>query len=403
MGCVGIVAEYNPFHNGHRHHIAEAKRAAGADTCLVVMSADFVQRGEPAVADKFTRARWALQHGADMVIELPEVFSCACAERFASGAVRLLAGTGLVDSICFGSECGDISLLEKAAESEIDPALLRDGLAAGNSYPKAMAMARGAELGPNDLLGTEYIRAIKKYAPHIKAFTVRRIGDYDDGDMSGEFSSAAAIRRALAPTADVQRMSARLFDSLNAALPRRVLTELSELIHDGLCPASSSMLSDAVISRLRRMSAEEIAALPEVSEGLENLFARCSGAGDTAEMLAGVKSKRYTMARLKRISICALLGVTEELQSAVAFDDSYLYARVLGIREGRRELISKLVSSAKIPVLTQAAERERLCENAKRVLNVSALAHRLYSLARPYERAADDDAAHRLEEVSPAE
>ncbi len=398
MRCVGIIAEYNPFHNGHRYHIAEAKRLANAEAAVVIMSGDFVQRGEPAVADKFTRAIWALRSGADMVIELPEVFSVACAERFASGAVRILAGSGLLDALCFGSESGDLGLLRKVSESEPDPNALRAALALGQSYPKAMASAGAAELGPNDTLGLEYLRAVKKHSPSTEVFAIKRVGGaYDEGELNGEFSSAAAIRRALAPAADIGRMSERLFDSLNAALPRDVLSDIAEQMRKGLCPALAARLSDAVISRFRSMSAEEIAALPEVAEGLENLFIRHSVAeGDIDRMLSAVKSKRYTMARLKRISMSALLGITEALQGAAAADDGYLYARVLGMAKGAEGLASRLVSGASIPVIMQAADRNALGEKARSVLEKSALAHRLHALARPYERGADEDSSHRL-------
>lgn len=397
MKTVGIVAEYNPFHNGHAYHIAEAKRQTGADLALVVMSADFVQRGEPAIADKFTRTKWALDGGADFVFELPEVFSCACAERFASGAVRILAGTGIVDALCFGSESGDIKLLQKAADTEPDSEKLRTALADGMPYPKAMAFASGGPLAPNDILGVEYLRAIKKYAPAMEAHAIKRIGGYDETELSGEYSSAAAIRRALAPTADLQRISERLFDELNSALPGEVLKDVSSMLREGLCPASDERLSEVLLYRLRTMTAEDIALLPEVSEGLENLFARhAAEAGDYRRMLAAVKSKRYTMARLKRICTCALLGVTEELQRAASFDCNYLYARLLGLQTGFRDILGDIAERSTIPLIFRREDRALLPPEAARVLAVTELAHKVHALARPYEKAADEDAEHML-------
>ena len=398
MSCVGIVAEYNPFHNGHRYHLSEAKRVTGAEHAIVVMSGSFVQRGEPAVADKFTRAEWALKNGADMVIELQEVFSCACAERFASGAVRLLAATGLVDSLCFGSETGNIDKLSKVSSAEIDRAQLDEALSSGLSFPKAMARASDAPLAPNDILGVEYLRAIRKFAPHIKPYAVKRIGGgYAEAELCGEYSSASAVRNALKTAADVQRMSPAVFDGLLAALPKDVLDDLAAMLKEGVVPASDTRLSDVILYRMRCMSAEEIAALPEVSEGLENLFVRHSTAhGDYSRMLAGVKSKRYTMARLKRISMCALLGISEQLQRSAFKDDSCLYLRVLGIKKSSEKLLSLLSEKSKAPVVIAAADREKLCVKACEVMDAASRANSIHALARPYDNRAIEDISHRL-------
>ena len=400
MNCVGVIAEYNPFHNGHRYMLTEAKRLTGADTLVACMSASFVQRGEPGMADKFTRAKWALENGADIVIELPDVFSCACAERFASGAVRILLGAGVMDALCFGSECGDTELLRETAFADADPDKLREALARGLSYPRAVAEA-GAGLSPNDILGVEYLRALKRYSPDTPAFAVKRIGGYDDRELAGEYSSAAAIRRALAPCADIARISPKLFDSLCSAMPRGVLEDIAGLIHEGVCPAGLDRLSPVLLYKLRSMSAEDIAELPEVSEGLENLFKKYSAEeGDCGRMLEGVKSKRYTMARLKRICMCALLGVTEELQAAAHADDRYLYARVLGIREDASPLLARMSERAKIPVIAQASDRNALCPEARRVESISALAHRIRALANPYELGVREDAPELLGELA---
>lgn len=397
MNCVGIVAEYNPFHNGHSYHIREAKRLTGAERAVVVMSGSFVQRGEPACADKFTRAAWALENGADMVIELPEVFSCACAERFAFGALLLLSGAGIVDSICFGSECGDIERLKRAAYCAVDPKRFSAALASGLSYPSAMASASDEAFSPNDILGVEYLRALSRLGSDIRPFALRRIGGYADAELCGEYSSAAAIRRALLTAGKVGCISPSAFDGLRAALPAKELEDIAELIRKGVFPASADRLSDAVLYRLRCMSAEEIAGLPEVSEGLENLFVRHAvSEGEYSRMLSEVKSKRYTMARLKRICMCAVLGVTEELQVAACEDEGYAYLRVLGVRNECTELLGELEKRASLPLIIRREDRNSLGEKALRVLRVSELAHRLHALARPFERGADDDAAHRL-------
>ena len=178
MHSVGIIAEYNPFHNGHEHHILRAKQKSGARYAIVCMSASFTQRGEPACLDKFNRTRLALLCGADMVIELPDLLACACAERFAYGGVRLLASTGLVDARAFGSECGDTDPLKRAASLDLSGEAMQAALASGLSYPSAAAQAMRAHgilldtSAPNDMLAVEYLRQLNKLAPSIEPIAV---------------------------------------------------------------------------------------------------------------------------------------------------------------------------------------------------------------------------------------
>lgn len=400
MRTLGIIAEYNPFHMGHRYHIDEAKRVSGADRVVVIMSASFVQRGEPACADKFRRAEWAVLNGADMVIELPDVFSCSCAERFASGAVRILSGTGIVDALCFGSETGDIEYLKEAAFKEPDPGLFSEAMDSGLSYPAAVmeASASPFPLKPNDILGIEYIRAAKKYGLGFEFFCVKREGQgHDEKNMTSEFSSALAIRKAIADYSVIGSMTPERFDFLKSSLPKNVLDDICSAVRAGVFPASDNALSDAVIYCMRRMSAEEIARLPEVSEGLENLFKRYSlECGSYFDMLKRVKSKRYTMARLKRISMYALLGVTSELQDRAYNDDSALYARVLAVKESSMDMLGKLSENASIPVIVRSSDREKLSEVGRRVEAVSNLAHSVKAVGQPYDKSVKSDMSYRL-------
>ena len=180
MKNIGIVAEYNPFHNGHAYHIEQARKIAGGGSVIAVMSASFVQRGEPAAFDKFTRTAMALQGGADMVLELPDILSLSCAERFALGGVRILSASGIADRLCFGSEGGDIDALRRAADSKLSGDELSSALSSGLSYPAAAARqlrAHGIGVGsnnPNDVLGIEYIRALNRIAPAIRPFARHR-------------------------------------------------------------------------------------------------------------------------------------------------------------------------------------------------------------------------------------
>ncbi len=397
MKTVSIVAEYNPFHNGHAYQLAEAKRLSGAERAVVVMSASFVQRGEPACADKFTRAKWALDGGADMVLELPDLFSAACAERFACGAVRILAGAGFAESLSFGSETGDAEALRAAALKCEDSAAVADCLKRGLSYPAALAEA-GCALGPNDILGAEYLRAAAKYSPDTAVYAVKREGaGHADEKLGGEFSSAGAIRRAFFSASATGRLCPAVLDGLSGALPRIVLEDAAELMRTGVFPASLEGLSDAALYALRRMSREEMRMLPEVAEGLENLFAEhAADSSGITELLGKVKSKRYTMARLKRIAMCALLGVSEELQRGAASDESRLYARVLGVKKGAEGLIGELSERSRIPVVVRSSDAEKLPDAARETLRVSELAHAIRAVGQPYEKSFEPDLSHRL-------
>ena len=397
MKTVGIVAEYNPFHNGHRYHIEEARRVACADRVVVIMSGSFVQRGEPACADKFKRAEWAIAGGADAVIELPDVFSLSCAERFASGAVRILSGTGIVDCICFGSETGDIEALKRLSETERDSELFSAVIAEGVSYPRAMEASSGVSLSPNDILGVEYLRAVSKFAPRIEPYAIKRIGGgYGDTEPDAEFSSAMAIRNIFLRYDTMSGMSPSDFDTLSSSLPENVLKDISEAIGNGVFPASDRELSDAILYRIRTMTKDEIASLPEVSEGLENLFDKYGAADDYHAMLSGIKSKRYTMARLKRISMCALLGIDSDLQNSAAENDEALYARVLAVKKGSEDLLADICEKATVPVIVRASDREYLPPLAARVERISSLAHSVRALGQPYDKSYTEDSSYRL-------
>lgn len=396
MKTVAIIAEYNPFHLGHKYHIEEAKRLSGAKRALVVMSGSFVQRGEPACADKFIRAQWAADNGADIVIELPDVLSLSCAERFASAGVKIIKGTGLADCICFGSETADIDRLIAAASSKPDESAFDEAISAGLSYPAALSCATGNKLGPNDILGIEYLRTINSFAPDIKAFAVKRSGGgYADDELGEGFSSAIAIRNAIA--ASGTRMSPSVFDALVKALPRDELDQIAQLKKKGTFPAALNDLSDLLLYKFRSMSADDIALLPNVSEGLENLFIKhANDSCDASEMLAKVKSKRYTMARLKRIAMCALLGITEEIQKGAIENESALYARVLAIKSSSAEMLSELREKSTIPVIVRSSDRDMLPPEARKIERISAAAHKIRALGQPYDKCVEVDESHRL-------
>ena len=376
MKNIGIVAEYNPFHNGHAYHIEQARKIAGGGSVIAVMSASFVQRGEPAAFDKFTRTAMALQGGADMVLELPDILSLSCAERFALGGVRILSASGIADRLCFGSESGDIDALRRAADSKLSGDELSSALSSGLSYPAAAARqlrAHGIGVGsnnPNDVLGIEYIRALNRIAPAIRPFAVRRIGcGYNENTLPENYASASAVRRALLHLTDSEQRA----------------------------PAALSGLSQAVLYRLRCMTGEELSRIADVSEGLENPILRAAkSASNIAELLDAVKTKRYTLARLKRILFNALLGITREQQELAAYSDDALYIRVLGIRQSKLHLLSELQENAALPIVLRRSDAESLPFNAKQTLELTRRASLIRALACPGNASCREDFSHRL-------
>lgn len=387
--CLGIIAEYNPFHNGHKYQLEEAKRISGAQHIIVCMSASFVQRGEPACADKYVRTQWALEGGADMVIELPDVLSVSCAERFATGGIKLLNSTGLISGICFGSETGDISMLRRAANAEPNKAVLKEALADGHSYPVAKCnalAANGIDISihaPNDLLGIEYLRAITKLAPSLKAFAIKRIGSgYNDKVSKGEYASATAIRA--------------LFDQVTPAhidaLPQFIRESVQTQMDLGKMPVSLEALSSPIIYSLRKLGTNGISNLAEVSEGLENLIFRAAqSCGNFDELLTSIKTKRYTLSRLKRILVNALLGTTSNLQNLALSIPDALYIRVLGIRKESIHLLSMLHGCASLPIVTRHSSINSLSSNAAIIFKHSALASSIRALAQPVVKAYEDE------------
>lgn len=364
MQVTGVIAEYNPLHNGHLHHIRET-RARREGFILAAMSGDFVQRGEVAMFDKHLRARWALSHGADMVIALPTVYSLASAQRFATGGVGLLEATGIVDAISFGSESGDLSMLQAVACSGEDAdmrAALRQSLAKGLSYPSALASATPGALCANDILGVEYLRALAALQSAITPLCIPRAGAAHDGPVRANSASARAVREAI-----LQNDAA----SVAACLPPDVYHTLCRS-----APRRQDELSTAIPYALRRMSKAQLAALPDVNEGLENvLYREARRAESYAALLSLCKCKRYTLARLRRICLCALLGISRDMRPLAP------YIRVLGVRREARGLLSALYAHASVPVVTRFAEAAALPPDEARLHAVDLFAAEVACLA----------------------
>ena len=337
--AVAVVCEFNPFHNGHKYLIDTVKRLTG-EPVVAIMSGSFVQRGEAAVCSKFERAETALKNDADLVVELPAVYAVSCAQRFAQGGVSIAKSFGDVDKLAFGCEADSLEALTAAANA-IDNfdvnSRVTERMSAGAYYPQAFESAVREVLGdetadvltsPNNILAVEYLRALK--GSGIEPLPVKRTGVSHDSDIiDGNFVSASKLREMLRRGEDVSRFAPEVPKSIT--YPEN--------------------LERAVLFKLRTMTADDFGRLPEVSEGLEHRFVNAvSKYNSLEEILFAVKTKRYTLARLRRIICCAALGITGELQSLNAE-----YARVLGFSAGGE----KLLKSCSFEIVTSVAKTMR--------------------------------------------
>ena len=380
MSVIGIVGEYNPMHYGHLHHIAETKRLMGEDCPVVcVMSGDFIQRGEAAVYSKFARAEAAVMSGVDLVLELPLPWVLSSAEGFARGAVGLLGATGVVTHLSFGSECGELDPLQQVAEALLDPLLgedlraeLRSGIPFAAARQQAVARRVGAlaELlqAPNNILAVEYLKAIYDQRLELHPLTVLRTGAQHDRFAEGNIRSASELRMRIGAGEDV-----------SAFLPRAAAEIFAREKTRGRGPVLPEALESALLSRLRMLPQTVYNALPGATEGLGNSLYRAAHEEPTLDgVLAAAKSKRYALARIRRMTMCAALGVTAGMDGGTP-----PYARVLAIGAQGRELLRAIDMRASVPVITKPAAGRSLPGPAGEIFALTADAHDLYVLGCP--------------------
>ncbi|SEJ07669.1 Predicted nucleotidyltransferase [Propionispira arboris] len=357
MESIGIIAEYNPFHNGHLHQITEAKKKSKLDYTICIMSGNFTQRGEPALFSKWTRAAMAVNSGVDLVIELPCVFTVRSAQDFARGGIRLLNSLN-IRYISFGSEHADLSLLEKVSSASLDPAIteeLHTNLKSGQSYAAALSTAiskthsiPAAILSqPNTILAVEYLNAIKIFKTKQKILPIERAAaPYHSGIISGDLASAGAIRKEL-------YSSSPNFSLIKQSVPLETYQTIETFCQNSAALPSMDLLSTSILALLRKIKQPELKNITGISEGLEYKIAKAAlQSRDLTELLALTKSKRYPMSRLHRLVLHCLLGTTK--QSIAAFDQSGpLYARVLAFNMKGREILHELKRTASIPIITK--------------------------------------------------
>ena len=382
MKIVGLITEYNPFHNGHKYHIEQAKQITGADYVIAVMSGDFVQRGAPAFLPKHLRTEMALEGGCDMVIELPVCYATGSAEFFASGAISILDGLGCVDAVCFGSECGDYKLLEKVAMVLADePAeyqtYLQENLKKGMNFPQARQQAlkkyfQDENLDsvleePNNILGIEYIKALILKNSTIKGYTItRQDSSYHDEKLSEKFSSASAIRNIFSSdnTPD--------FGLLRGHIPEsgiEILKKEYQIRYPVISDDFSLLLKYRLLSETKESLTEYVDITKDLANRIINLRNEFKSFTPFCELL---KTKELTHARISRCLTHILLNIRN------SYIDVPPYAHVLGFRKEAGEIFTSIKNASCIPLITKLTAIDALDAHQKEMLALDIFASDLY-------------------------
>lgn len=339
MKTIGIICEYNPFHNGHAHQLHTLASEYPDALRICIMSGSFVQRGEPALFSKFDRARWAILGGADVVIELPTLYSLGSAQLFGTGAVRLIKSLS-IDTLSFGSETtalDQLILTAKHMDCESTQNKLRSYLKEGVSYGTAFRKALGSKMlsTPNALLGLEYIRAGLKYHPDLAYIPIKRTSNHHNQNINQELPSGTAIRQLITTTTSIDMCSA-----LQATIPTPILDDMTHRIANGDY-VDYSRYYDMIHMLSRRILASELERFVDFTEGIEHLWLKAAQQPTWDAAINQIKSKRYTYARLQRMGAYLTLGITNDLIN-VAMDEGPQYARLLAFNDrGRQWLRTK--------------------------------------------------------------
>lgn len=352
MLTAGIIAEYNPFHNGHKYQIEKTREVTNAEGIIVAMSGNFVQRGDIAICDKWTRAKMALLNGADLVVELPCVYACQTAEYFAKGAVSILEQLKC-DFLSFGTECDDIEDILKVAEFMKNPdgnfrKTLDENLKKGLSYPKALADALDDQIinTPNNVLAIEYIKHIK----NMKAVAIKR-----KGSLHGGVGSASDIRNKISNDENITEL----------------MPESAREIIENTVTANRDIYENLLLYKLRTTTADELKNTPYVNEGLENrILQEVHKYTNIEDICASIKTKRYTMARIRRIMTNSLLGIAN---NHITTEPEYI--RVLGMNKKGMKILSNLRDKTDIPIITKVADAPK-----SKMLEIDINATNIYSI-----------------------
>ena len=380
MTVCGIVAEYNPFHAGHAHHIAETRRVLGADTAAVcAMSGNFVQRGDLAVMEKYARAAAAVRCGADLVLETPLSACLSSAEGFARGAVALLDALGCVTHLSFGAERADLALLQRAADlSHRQEEALRQALAAGLPYAAAMQQAVGAadpEAGallasPNNTLAVEYLSALDTLGSRMQPLAIERKGGAHDSDTPADGLPSASYLRDLLARGDAE--------ACRPLMPEASFAVLEQEIQSGAAPVVRDAVDQAILAHLRRLDAAALIPFCSGDNGLAHRLADAIRDNTSfSEICTAAQTRRYPLARVRRVLLRAWLG----LPQSVSPEPQYI--RVLAIGRQGRTILRRMKDTCALPVVIKPVTERSLPEDLQPALARDALADDLYALAYP--------------------
>lgn len=403
---IGIISEYNPFHNGHLYHLQKSLQMTHSSYSVAIISGNFTQRGSTSLVDKWVKTEIAIRNGIDLVIELPLLYSISSAENFAEGAIKILDSLKIIDYVSFGSESGDISTLNMISdillqEPETYKNILSQELSKGLSFPKARENALLMYLTniqessnilsyPNNILGIEYLKALKKIKSSIIPVTIKRYeAGYHDTTYSGNIASGTAIRNII---------KNNNLDIFKKVVPENTFNTLLKNIKIGHIIPDLSVFEKQIIYNLRKMSIPEIAELPDVNEGLENAIKNAADSCNSiVEFLNIIKSKRYTNTRLQRILLYSLLGITKKdinLSKNVT-----PYIRVLGFNNNGKYLISEIAkANPKLEIITSV---KKYMDNSKNKNSIYMLekdiwATNVYTIGYEYDSKNNLDYTHKL-------
>ncbi|WP_294126253.1 nucleotidyltransferase [uncultured Clostridium sp.] len=360
MNITGIITEYNPFHNGHKFHLEESKKQTKSDGTICIMSGNFVQRGGPAIIDKWKRTEMALNNGVDLIIELPTFYAVSSAEFFAKGAVSILNSLNIVNNLFFGSEIGDAKALSEIAkvlvsEDERFQNILKENLSLGLTFAKAREKSlieylNRSEINniitsSNNILGIEYIKAILKLNSSINPVALKREGsNYNDKSLSQTFSSATSIREVLKNTSNIE--------DLKNIIPLESYEVFSKLQEQDYRFTFEEEMFKYIKYKIQT-NCVNFNNLYEVTEGLDNkIIKEISSSNSLHEFILKIKSKRYTYSKISRILTHIYLGLDNDDFKDIA-NENNLYVRVLGFNKTGREILSLIKANSSIPLITK--------------------------------------------------
>ncbi len=381
MNILGIITEYNPFHNGHLYHLSKAKEMTKADYVVVVMSGNFLQRGEPAIVNKWARTKMALNAGVDLIIEIPFVFSTQDANGFAFGAVKLLDSLQIIDYLCFGCETNDFDTLYPISnflhdEPQKYKELIKNISKNGNEFPKTRAQAlceyhrlfringlkkvSPSELSillthPNNILALEYIKHLLNLKSKIKPIAIKRMGaSYHQKNIEGKISSATSIRNEILNNLTSPKTNPfTLKSKLKLTIPLSVFPVLEKELKDGRGPITLGSYQQYIIATLRRMSLEDTYRIHGVTEGLESRMKKASLKSCTIEQLINlIKTRRYTRTKIQRIILHIMMNLTKE-EITIFNKCGPLYARVLGFSKKGKILLRSIKKNSFMPLISK--------------------------------------------------